>query len=60
MVRQHHQLSGHEFEQSPGDNGGQRNLACRSMGLQRVGHDLATEQQQRLSRAETGHSFLCP
>ena len=28
MVRQHHQLSGHEFEQTPGDSGEQRSLAC--------------------------------
>ena len=30
MVReaQHHQLNGHEFEQTLGDNGGQRNLEC--------------------------------
>ena len=27
MVRQHHQLSRHEFEQTPGDSGGQKNLA---------------------------------
>ena len=26
MVRQHHQLNGHEFEQTPGDSGGQRSL----------------------------------
>ena len=26
MVRQHHQLNGHEFEQTPGDTGGQRRL----------------------------------
>ena len=30
MVRQHHQLSGHEFEQTPGDSGGQRSLVCSS------------------------------
>ena len=29
MVRLHHQLKGHEFEQTPGD-GGQRSLACYS------------------------------
>ena len=48
MVRQHHQLNRHESEQTPGDSGGQRRLACcmQSMGLQRVGHDLVTEQQQ--------------
>ena len=28
MVREHQQLNGHEFEQTPGDSGGQRNLAC--------------------------------
>ena len=28
MVRYHHQLNGHEFEQTPGDGEGQRSLAC--------------------------------
>ena len=28
MVRKHHQLSGHEFEQALGDDDGQRSLAC--------------------------------
>ena len=28
MVGEHHQLNGHEFEQTPGDSGGQRSLAC--------------------------------
>ena len=28
MVRYHHRLNEHEFEQIPGDNGRQRNLAC--------------------------------
>ena len=28
MVRLHHQLSGHEFEQTLGDIGGQRSLVC--------------------------------
>ena len=28
MVGWHHQLHGHEFEQSPGNGGGQRRLAC--------------------------------
>ena len=32
---------------SPGDGEGQGSLACyQSMGLQRVGHDSVTEQQQ--------------
>ena len=29
-IRWHHQLNGHEFEQIPGDSGGQRKLACYS------------------------------
>ena len=28
MVRENHQLSVHEFEQPPGDIGGERNLVC--------------------------------
>ena len=43
MVRQHHWLSGHEFDQTPGDSEGHGMLE--SMGSQRVGRDLVTEQQ---------------
>ena len=32
MVGWHHQLNGHESEQSPGDSGEQRNLGCHSPG----------------------------
>ena len=47
MVGLHHQLSEHEFEQTLGDSGGQRSpIVLQSTGSQRVGHDLATEQQQ--------------
>ena len=28
MVRLHHQLNGHEFEQTLGDSGGQKSLVC--------------------------------
>ena len=28
MVRQHHQLNGYEFEQTPGDSEGQGSLVC--------------------------------
>ena len=45
MVRQHHQLNGHEFEQTPGDNEGEGSLVCCSPGGRRVGCDLVTEQQ---------------
>ena len=39
MVRKHHLLNEHEFEQTLGDGEGHRSLACCSMGSQRVGHD---------------------
>ena len=40
MVGWHHQLNGHEFEQTPGDGEGQGSLAMlQSMGSQRVGQD---------------------
>ena len=48
MVEWHHRLNGHEFEQIQGDSEGQGSLACcNSMGLQRIRHDLATEQQEQ-------------
>ena len=31
MVGWHHQLSGHQFEPTLGDSGGQRNLVCCSL-----------------------------
>ena len=44
MVQCHHRLSGHEFEQTPGDSGGQWGTACCSLwGPQRVRHDLTSE-----------------
>ena len=30
MVGWYHQLNGHEFEQTPGESGGQKTLACSS------------------------------
>jgi len=47
MVGWHHWLSGHEFEQTPGDSEGQFPGMLQSIGSQRVGHDLVTEQQQQ-------------
>ena len=48
MVRKHYWLSGHEFEQTPRDSEGQGEPdVLQSMGSQRVGHDLATEQHQQ-------------
>ena len=43
MCGWHHQLNGHEFEQTQGDSEGQGNLvSCSPWGC-RVGHDLGTE-----------------
>ena len=48
MIGWHHRINGHEFEQTPGDSGGEGSLACCSLwGSQRVRHDLVTEQQQK-------------
>ena len=44
MVEWHHRLNGHEFEQIPGDNEGQRSLVCCSPWDYRVRHNLVTEQ----------------
>ena len=44
MVGWHHQLSGHAFEQTPGDSGKDGNLARCSPRSQRAGHNLETEQ----------------
>ena len=39
MVGWHHQLHGHEFEQTLRDSEGQKLGILQSMGSQRVGHD---------------------
>ena len=47
MVGWHHQLNGHEFEQTPGDGEGQGSLACWSpWGRKELETTLATRQQQ--------------
>ena len=46
MVGWHHQLNGHESGQTLGDGEEQGSLeSCSPWRSQRVGHDLATEQQ---------------
>ena len=40
--------NGNEFEKTPGDSEGQGVLVLQSVGLQRVRHDLLSEQQQCL------------
>ena len=51
MVRWHHRLYGHEFEQTPGVGEGQGSLACCSPWGGRVGDNLATKQQILVSKA---------
>ena len=47
MVGRHHQFNRHEFEETPGDSEGQGRIGkLQFTGLQRAGHNLATEQQQ--------------
>ena len=53
MVGYHHQLRGHEPEQTPGDSEGQGRLACCSPQSRRVRHDLVTEQQQQQNNITT-------
>ena len=45
MVGWHHQLNGHEFEQTLGGSEGQGSLACCRPWGHRVGHDLVTGQK---------------
>ena len=45
MVKWHHWFNGHEFEQTPGDSGGQGSLVCCSPWGHKAEHDWVTEQQ---------------
>ena len=47
IVGLHYQFNGHELGQTPGDGKKERSEVLQSMVLQRVGHFLATEQQQQ-------------
>ena len=50
MAGWHHQFSGHELGQTPGDGEGQGSLVCCSpWGHKWIGHDLVTEQWQQLA-----------
>ena len=54
MVRWHHQLDGHEFEQTLGDGEGQGSLVCYTPWGCRVGHDLVIEHHKSRKRE---HSY---
>ena len=53
MVGWHHQLNGHEFEQTLGDGEGQGSLACYSPwgSKEWVGQDLVTKQHQQMPKS---------
>ena len=46
MVGWHHQLNGHEFEQTLGDSGGQRGLVSQSSWGHREADTLEAKRQQ--------------
>ena len=55
----YHQLNWREFEQALGDDEGQGILGMlQSMGSQRAGHDLVTEQTKSLQDHKTDQKFL--
>ena len=56
MVRWHHQLNGHEFKQTPGDDEGQGSLVCCSPCGSKVRH--MTEQQQRWEERSRLYRYL--
>ena len=59
MVRWHHQLNGQKSEQTLGDTEGWGSLECfSSMGPQRIGHDLVTEQQLYIGILGFLHHFV--
>ena len=64
MVGWHHQLNGHEFEQTPGDSEGQGSLSCCSPWGCRVRHNWATQQQWQIvvkkTPAHAGDTHLIP
>ena len=49
IVRQHQQISGNEFEQTPGDRRAEKSGMLQSIALQRVRLNLMTQQQQQYS-----------
>ena len=62
MVREHHQLNGHESEQTQGDSEGQRSLVLPSLGSQRTGHNrgVAKDRTQlgNWMTTSTGGTYL--
>ena len=60
MVRQHHQLNRHEFEQTPGGSGGQRSLACCSPWVAKSWAQLGDRTTTRTSLQTLLIPAACP
>ena len=61
MVRQHHPLSGHEFEQTQGDREGQGSLACFSPWGRKESHmteRLNNKRTETEERRQKSHDFM--
>ena len=56
IVGWHDQVHGHEFEQILGHSEGKHSM-LQSMVLQRVRHDLATEQKQQYYQLFSGYKI---
>ena len=54
MIRYHHQLTGHEFEQTPGDSGEQRSLASVVHEVTKSQNDLVLNNNTKVSRRDIG------
>ena len=59
MVGWHHQLNGHEFEQTLGDGEGQGSLACCGPWGLRVRYNFTTEQQLCLTHCHIPNIQQC-
>ena len=57
MAGWHHRLNGSDFEQTPGDSGGQRSLVCALHAVSKSCTRLVTKQQLGIG-AQTGNSGL--
>ena len=54
MVGWHHQLDEHESEQTLGDSGGQRSLAC-----YRIGGHKESDRTQQLNNNKKNVTLIC-
>ena len=58
MVREHHWFNGHEFEQTPGNSGGQRILECYISWSCRVLHDSNWKKKKPVCFVHSLHIWI--